>query len=414
MLYVVLGILALPLLLCYLLLRILQGKENFNSFPQKLGMSMAAAPFKRIIWFHAASIGELNSIIPLIRYLNEEWEEEAHFLVTTQTLTSAEIFTRAQLDNATHQFFPIDVAPITWAFLKKWEPSLAIFTESEIWPATIFLAHIKCPMILLNARFSERSARRWRRYAPPVLEPLLNRFSLILAGSTKDATRLSAVTTTTIECLGNLKHAAPPLSLDEDRARQLKRIAGSRKIIVASSTHPGEEAMILAAYQQLATDALLVIIPRHPKRCNEIGKLIKNSSLNYILHQGHSYADLEAEVYLVNTIGELGTFYAVADVIFVGGSLVKHGGQNVLEAAHFAKPIIVGNYTFNFADIIKTMEEAGAIKIIHNQEELLQAIETTLAEPNLATELAENAIRIATSSQDILPKTAERVSHFIS
>lgn len=353
-----------PLLPLHLRRRAARGKEIAQRIPERYGHG-AARPDGPLLWLHAASVGETVSILPLVDALAMA-EPRLHLLVTTGTVTSATLLARrlppSLADRVTHRFVPLDVPAWAGRFLDGWRPDAAAFVESELWPNLLAeAARRDIPLALVNARMSARSARWWGR-APGFARHVLSRFTLILAQGEGDAARLRALGAADVRVPGNLKFAATPLPADAAELDRLRALATGRPVWLAASTHSGEEALVLAAHRALAPrhpGLLTIIVPRHPERGAEVAGLA--AGLSVARRSLGEDPGPGTEVLVADTLGELGLFYRLARLAFVGGSLVAHGGQNPLEPARLSCPVLVGPHTWNFAEILARMEAAGGL-----------------------------------------------------
>ena len=369
------GRLAAPLLPLWLARRARRGKEFPARLGERRGIAGLARPEGKLLWLHAASVGESLSALPLLAGLREA-RPKLSVLVTTATVTSARLLAQRlggplaapDLSGALpaspwalHQLAPLDVAPWCGRFLDRWRPDAAVFVESEIWPAMLSaLRQRRIPAALVNARLSERSARRWRR-APGLAAEALSTFSVILAQSRADAARLSALAGREVTSPGNLKHAAPPLPADPAEQARLAERFGSRPVWVAASTHRGEEEAVLAAHRvALAScpDLLLILAPRHPDRGAAIAALAE--AAGFRARRRSRGEDPCGPVWIADTLGELGLWYRLSLGAFLGGSLIPHGGQNPLEPARLGLPVAFGPHTGNFAEVAAELLAAGA------------------------------------------------------
>jgi 3-deoxy-D-manno-octulosonic-acid transferase len=369
------GMVAAPLLPLWLEQRARRGKEFPARLGERRGIAGLARPAGRLLWLHAASVGESLSALPLLAALRHA-RPQISVLVTTGTVTSARLLAQrlggpeAAPDRsgampaspwALHQVAPLDVAPWCGRFLDRWRPDAAVFVESEIWPAMLSaLRQRRIPAALVNARLSERSARRWRR-APGLAAEALSTFSVILAQTRADAARLSALAGRAVTSPGNLKHAAPPLPADPAEQARLAARIGRRPVWVAASTHPGEEEEVLAAHRAaLASvpDLMLILAPRHPERGAAVAALA--AAAGFAGPRRSRGEDPDGPVWVADTLGELGLWYRLALGAFLGGSLVPHGGQNPLEPARLGLPVAFGPHTGNFAEVAAALLAAGA------------------------------------------------------
>ena len=366
--------LAAPLIPRYLARRAAQGKEQPTRLAERLGHASAPRPAGTLIWFHAASMGETMSCLTLIALLAQR--PNTTILLTTGTLTSARL--AASRAAALHQFVPLDTPAATARFLDHWRPDLAIFIESEIWPNLLTgLDHRAIPRVLLNARLSARSARSWARF-PAAASALFGGFTWIAAQSTEDAVSLRSLGITKVEMLGNLKFAAPALPDNQAARAELQSI--SADWLLAASTHEGEEAILLAAHRILRDQfpALITIIaPRHPERASAIMSLAGSLP---IARRSRSESPEPGGLYLADTLGELGLFYRLCPIAFIGGSLVPIGGHNLIEPAQRGCAVLTGPHIENFTEIAATLRAAGAL-IDVTADTLAPTLRDLLADP---------------------------------
>lgn len=392
---------AAPALPAYLRRRARRGKEVPERIAERYGEG-AARPEGRLLWLHAASVGEMLSLLPLLEALGEA-APRLRFLVTTGTRTSADLLARrlppALAPRVTHRFVPLDVPRWVARFLDGWRPDAAVFAESELWPNLIAATAARgMPLALVNARMSDRSLRWWRR-APGLAREVLAPFALVLAQTEADAARFRALGAPA-RCLGNLKYAAPPLPADVAELERLRRLLGTRPAWVAASTHPGEEAAVLQAHRRLAAahpGLLTVIVPRHPERGPEVAALAEG--LAVARRAAGEDPGALTEVLVADTLGELGLFYRLAACTFVGGSLVEHGGQNPLEPARLGCPVLLGPHVWNFAEIVDRLAAAGGLVRIAPGTDpaaaLAEAVSAMLSNPDRGRAQAEAAFGVA-------------------
>ena len=381
-----------PAIELWLKRRLARGKEDPARLPERLGRPGRERPPGRLVWLHAASVGEAMSVLPLIERLLAA-RADASVLLTTGTVTSARLMAERLPPRAAHQFAPIDRPSAVRRFLDHWRPDLAIWVESELWPNLVAeTARRGVRMALVNARLSERSFRRWRRIGWMV-RPMLSAFELALAQGEADAGRLRALGGRDVRCLGNLKSAAPPLAGDPAELASLRAAVGDRPRWLAASTHPGEEAVAAEVHRRLAPHfprLLTVIAPRHPERGGELAR-----TLGPTVARRSAGEPPDAEIYLADTMGELGLFYRLCPVVLVGGSLVPHGGQNPLEPARLGAAVLFGPHMRNFAEAEARLIAAGARRVAGG-DELATAVGDLLANPAEATRLG-GALAAATA-----------------
>ena len=401
--------LASPLLRLHLRRRAARGKEIAARLPEREGHA-AARPPGRLLWLHAASVGETQSALPLLEALAAA-DPAARFLLTTGTVTAARLL-QARLPAAlagrvSHRFAPLDVPAWVARFLEGWRPDLGVFVESELWPNLIEGAAARgIPLALVNARMSERSATLWRA-SGAAGRRLIGRFGLIAAQGAADAARFAALGAAPVTW-GNLKHAAPPLPADPAELAALRAAVGERPAWIAASTHAGEEAAALAAHRALAPriPGLLTILgPRHPERGAEVAALAEGLPL--ARRSRGEVPGPETAVLLFDTIGELGLAYRLAQAAFVGGSLVPRGGQNPLEPARLGLPVLVGPRHANFAETVAALREAGALRVLPEASALAGALSDVLTDAETRRRMAEAGLAWAGSAEGLPTRLAD-------
>jgi 3-deoxy-D-manno-octulosonic-acid transferase len=410
-----------PVLPWHLRRRAARGKELPDRIHERYGQG-AARPPGRLLWLHAASVGESVSVLPLIGALAAR-DPALNFLLTTGTVTSARLLAEriapALAPRVAHRFVPLDVPRWVARFLDGWRPDAAVFVESELWPNLVAgTAARGIPMALVNARMSARAARRWAR-APGFARRVLHPFGLVLAQTADDAARFRALGAAGATSPGNLKFAAPPLPADAAALARLAALIGDRPSWVAASTHPGEEALVIAAHRRLAADhpgLLTIIVPRHPDRGAEVAAL--GGGLALSRRSLGQDPDAATQVLLADTMGELGLWYRLARLAFVGGSLVAHGGQNPLEPARLHCPVLVGPHTWNFAAILDRMEAVGGLVRIDPGPDpsaaLAQAVAGMLTNPARRQALAQAAAMIAADQAGLPDRIAEALAPLLT
>jgi len=404
---------ASPLIDLYLKRRRRRGREDNDRFQERLGFTSLPRPEGRLAWFHAASIGEAASILSLINLILKNYPQ-IHILVTTGTVTSARLLQERLPGRAFHQYVPIDRASAVRRFLKHWQPDAAFWVESELWPHLIYETKKSgCPLILLNGRISDSSFRMWG-YFGSFAKKLLSAFSLCLAQSERDAARLTKLGAPIVKYLGNLKYDSAELGAEPKEYGKLVIAIGQRPRWLAASTHPGEEKIIMEVHSRLKKqypDLLTIIAPRHPVRGEEIAEALKKSGVKVSLRSRGEAP--ESEIYIADTIGELGIFYRLARIIFMGGSLVKHGGQNPLEPARLDTAIITGPHHKNFADIYAQMAAQGAVTIIDNARQLATVVSRLLGDDELAEELSHKALEFTEEKSGIAESYLQEIKGYL-
>lgn len=390
--------------------RLASGKEDPARLDERRGIASVARPEGALIWFHAASVGEALSILELLRRL-EENRPDLRFLVTTGTVTSAAVMGRRLPERVIHQFVPMDARAYVRRFLDHWRPDLAVWTESELWPALMIETHARAiPMVLLNARMSRKSADRWR-WLGGAARVLLGLFDHAQVQDRDTAFRLRrlGMEDTKITITGTLKEGAAALPHDEDERAQFVRLLDNRPTWLAASTHAGEEEMVLDAHRIALRSnprLLLILVPRHPDRGDEIETALQSGGWVYARRSTQGRPDRDCQVYLADTLGELGLWYRISALSFVGGSLVPIGGHNPFEPAALGSAIIHGPHVENFADIYARLGQAGAAWVVSGADDLARAVDA-LTEPDRAALMANAAWDVASAGAEVTDRAVD-------
>ena len=354
--------------------RLKRGKEHSTRLPERRGQTDIPRPAGALVWLHGASVGELVAALPLVERIRARG---LSVLVTSGTVTSANIANQRLPAGVIHQFIPLDVPGFVTRFLNHWRPSLALFVESDLWPNLIVASGQRgIPLILINGRLSERSYQRWR-LMPGLIGALLRSFDLCLVRTRDDARRYGDLGASHVTIVGNLKLDAPPLPVDEQKRAALTKALGGRPVLAAASTHPGEETLILAVHQRLRAnfqDLLTVIVPRHPERGSEIATAAVALGLRPELRSAGALPRATTDVYVCDTVGELGLVYRLAPIVFMGGSLVAHGGQNPIEAIKLGAAILHGPFIANFAEIYAALDGARGADLVGDADRLASQV----------------------------------------
>ena len=398
-LYKILSCLLSPFIRIYFYSRCMYGKDRWEDVQNHFGQPNKPRPGGELIWIHAVSIGESTAALTYIKHLKKK-NPLLNILLTTTTVTSAKILESKlkNIDGCIHQFSVADNPVWVRKFLDYWKPKQAFFLESEIWPNTVNeLCKRKIPLFLLNARLSERSFKRWS-YLKEFFSSILKKFTGILSQSELDEQRFKFFSNQNVFRIDNLKYANPPLPCNDELFSQLKKICENKKVLVAASTHKGEEEEILKAHQLLREkfDLITIIIPRHLTRIPEVIKLFEKYNLKYLLRSKISsefskseFPKIAADIVCIDTFGEVGTCFRTADVTFVGGSLVPIGGHNIYEPIVFGKPVLFGPHMGNALEVrnlilknqvgfeVKSFEDiASHCRNLFSDSEALKKIET--------------------------------------
>ncbi len=389
--YRALTALATPLAAPFLALRLRRGKEDRERLGERRGRAGLARPRGRLVWLHGASVGEAVSLLPFVERIARAG---ATALVTTGTVTSAALLARRLPAGALHQFAPLDSPFFMRRFLLHWRPDAALVAESELWPNMIVeTKRAGLPLAMINGRISERSFRRWLK-APRFIGALLAQFDLCLARSESDGERLVALGAPRVLIAGDIKYDAPALPVDRRELAELSGLTSGRQIWIAASTHEGEERIAAEAHKrfvQVFPDALTLIAPRHPERGQEILREIEAEGLVCALRSRGERPGPGTAVYICDTIGELGLFYRLAGVVFVGKSFAGGGGQNPIEPARLASAILHGPMVDNFSDAYAALDASGGAQDIDEPTLLGEALIALFADAGKLRAMARAA-----------------------
>ena len=379
--------------------RLARGKEDASRAGERWGRSALLRPDGPLVWFHAASVGESLSLLGLIGALHRA-RPDANVLVTTGTVTSAALLADRLPPCARHQFLPYDTPRAIAAFLDHWRPTVAVWAESELWPRLIHdTAARAVPMLLVNARLSAASARSWAR-ARGLARALLGRFDAVLAQDDTTAGRLAALglPADRLTVTGTLKEDAEPLACDGAELDRLRAILGPRPLWLAASTHPGEEAIVAAAHRAaFGPETLLILVPRHPGRGPALAEALSAQGWQVALRSRAEAPAPETRIYIADTLGEMGLWYRLAPVAFVGGSLVAVGGHNPYEPAALGAAILHGPHVANFAGIHARLDRAGGALEVTDAPSLAAALRR-LSAPGAPAAQAARAAAAANSA----------------
>jgi 3-deoxy-D-manno-octulosonic-acid transferase len=412
-LYRTLSFAAVPLAPVLIRQRLKQGKEDSARIDERRGMTTDVRPHGPLVWIHGASVGEVLAAAGLIERLRAL---NLRILLTSGTVTSAAVVARRFPPDVIHQYVPYDSPRYVARFLDHWQPSLALFIESDLWPNMILAgAARRLPMVLINGRMSHRSFPRWRRISGTI-GALLGRFEVCLAQSEVDAERFSALGSRNVITTGNLKLDVPAPPADTARLERLMAVTRGRPVIVAASTHPGEEEILGEMHRELAgyfPQLLTVIVPRHPNRGEAIAQLIAASGLHVSLRSHEDLPTATTDIYVADTLGELGLFYRLAPIVFMGGSLVEHGGQNPIEAIKLGAAIVHGPHVFNFTELYDALDAAGGAKEADSREVVVKQIGQWLADPAARQASVEAAGRVVDQLGGALERTLSALEPYL-
>ena len=391
----------------YLRRRARRGKEDPGRLGERFGHASVPRPDGALIWLHAASVGESLSLLPVLERLRLRLPD-ATILVTTGTVTSARLMATRLPDRVIHQFVPIDTRAAVHRFLAHWRPDLAMFVESELWPNLLCLtAERGTPVILLNGRLSAGSFRRWAGW-PHLGRALFRYFALVLAQDAVQGDRFRALGAALVETPGDLKAAVAPPPADPAALSNMRGALAGRPVWLAASTHPGEEAMVIAAHRTLMLkypSLLTLLAPRHPVRCDAVASLIGQAGLAFRRRSNDASPDDGTAVYLIDTMGELGIFYRLAPIVLVAGSLgieTPLGGHNPLEAAALGCAVLHGPDTVNSAAMTRALDDAGAAVVVDGLGGLVAALDSLLGDRPRVIAMGEAGRRVAAAQAAVI------------
>jgi 3-deoxy-D-manno-octulosonic-acid transferase len=393
--------------------RLRLGKEDPARIGERRGLSHDVRPHGPLVWIHGASVGEVlagAALIERLRALN------IRILLTSGTVTSATIVAKRFPADIIHQYVPYDSPRYVARFLDHWRPSLALFIESDLWPNLILSsAARRQPKVLINGRMSQRSFPRWRRVVGTI-SALLDKFDICLAQSSIDAERFSALGCPNVVTTGNLKLDVPAPPADPVKLERLMALTRGRAIVVAASTHPGEEELLIEAHRALARffpSLLTVIVPRHPDRGASIAQTITVAGLKAGLRSREELPTTATDIYVADTMGELGLFYRLAPIVFMGGSLAERGGQNPIEAVKLGAAVVHGPHVFNFTDVYEALDGSGGARSANDVDALVKQLGQLLADPEAREAMVAASTRVVQELGGALERTLAALEPYL-
>ena len=382
--------------------RAAHGKEDWARLNERLGISGKGRPEGRLIWVHGASVGESLSALPLI----EKLLEHATVLVTSGTVTSAAMMSQRLPKGALHQFVPLDTPSAVARFLDHWKPDAGLFVESDLWPNLILAAKARgVKLALVNARISARSAERWR-WARKSVATLLAAFDMVLAQDEEGAERFRKLGARKVEVVGSLKADAPALAADEDALEELRQAIGTRPVLLAAQTHPGEDETILPAHDLLRIrfpDLLTILVPRHTARGADL-EMLCGARAHRRRSAGEQISQQTA-IYIADTMGEMGLFYRLAPFCFLGGTLVPLGGHNVLEPAALRCAVLAGPHTGSAPRAYEAVLQAQGFGRVSSSSDIAREAERLLGDSATARAAGDAAARGAAALAGAVERT---------
>jgi len=400
-----------PLILAW---RTRRGKEEPDRRSERYGRASAPRPKGFLAWFHASSVGEANAALPVIETIAAE-RPEVRMLLTTATVTSAQLARSRLPKNVLHQYVPLDNKSYVQRFLHHWRPDLAVLVESEIWPNLVLETKGEgIPLLLINGRMSSSSFKRWRR-RPGLSRPLFSAFDLVLAQNDSLAERFAQLGVARTLDVGNLKADAPPPPADLPGKRRLAAAISGRIVWLAASTHPGEEELVAEAHKKMKQDQptlLTIIVPRHPERGKPIAEAL-GANLRVALRSEGQLPEASTDIYVADTIGELGLFYALSPIAFVGGSLIERGGQNPVEPIKLGAAVLTGPNWQNFRDSYTELLKASGCKEVGNAASLADAALGLLKDEGARKEMTRRAEAAIAAMSGALPRTLAEIEPYL-
>ena len=393
-----------------ILIRLYKKKEDRIRFVEKLGFYKKKRFNGKLVWFHGASVGEILSVVPLIEKLEND-KKIKQILVTSNTLSSSKILSNLKLKKTIHQFFPLDTNYLTQKFLNHWKPTIAIFIDSEIWPNMLTnIKKKKISLILINARITDKSFKRWKIFAQSS-KAFFQMFDICLSSSLKSKKYLQSLGAKKIKYIGNLKFTESEKDTN-NLNNKLRKFLLRKKIWCASSTHGVEEKICATVHKKLKIkykDLITIIIPRHINRTKKITEELKKFGLNVHSHDSKKKINDDTDIYLVNSFGETKSFFKICKTVFLGGSLIKHGGQNPLEAARYGCKILHGPYVWNFKEIYTLLKKYEISNKITNSNQLTLKVEKMLNNKNKYKNVE---LKIKLLGSKILKSTLEELNFY--
>ena len=390
-----------------IIIRIFRNKEDKKRFIEKFSVFSKKRVKGKLIWFHGASVGEILSVIPVIKKYEEDISVK-QILITSSTLSSSKVLLKFKFKKTIHQFYPLDHFFFTHRFLKYWRPDIAIFIDSEIWPQMFkTLDNYKIPLVLLNARITKKTFIKWMKIKK-FSELIFNKISIAYPQNLETKKFLEKLKVKKINLIGNLKFSETDNEIQDTIDHQLKSQLNNKKIWVASSTHANEEIFCAKAHIELKKkfkNLITIIIPRHVHRSKKIIPEIKNLNLKVITHSSNNRNLKDVDIYLVDTFGETKKFHKIGNSVFIGGSIVRRGGQNPLEAARYGAKILHGKNIDNFKDVYKLLKSLRISKVVNSSKKLASSINFN---PNKS-----NGNKIKKIGRIILKKTIKELDYLI-
>lgn len=367
--------LSAPLMSGYLTWRASKDHEDKERLPERKGITLTPRPHKILVWIHAVSVGEAIAALTIIQVILKTYPK-IHILLTTTTVSSANVIQKRLPKNVIHQYCPVDTPQAVTRFLNHWQPDLAIWIESELWPNLISQTQERgIPTILLNGRMSRKSFLTWKKFKG-VISPLLSRLSLCAVQSEEQASFFKILGATEVSIMGNAKGMMTPLEVNSKNYDVLKKEVGPRPLWLIASTHPGEEEIIFKTLKRLKKEhptLLTILVPRHIERANSLQKLALKEGISSARRtQTSSLKGID--LYIGDTLGEMGLFYALSPVVVMGATFVPRGGHNPIEAAQLGAFVLHGPHTFNNPQLYEILSSLNLSKCVSTEDQLISCV----------------------------------------
>lgn len=405
-----------PLLEAYLQKRRRAGKEDPLRAHERRGRPTMPRGEGRIIWVHAASVGESMSMLALINRLLELYPD-IRILMTTGTVNSAKMMADRLPPRAFHQYVPVDHPSWVNSFLDHWRPDLALWAESEFWPNILSALKTRgIPAVLVSGRVTAKSARRWKAYAPGMVRDILANFDLCIAQGQAQAHRIQELGAPKVVALATLKYAAAPLPADAEKLEAAQNNLGDRPRILWSSTHKGEEEHIVAIHAALKKEIpglLTIVVPRHPARLDEVKQLFDAAGCRVAV-RSRGDSTQNADVYIADTLGELGIFYRLCRFVVMCGSFVPMGGHNIIESAQLGCVNFTGPLVFNFETVMDDFRAHNAVVEVKEPQELVPLLLSALRHPEKYAAMGETGRQLTANRANILDDIAAQISPYLA
>lgn len=393
--------------------RLRRGKEDPERVHERKGIPSFERPDGTLIWIHGASVGEVLSMQPIVEHIRKNGFS---VLVTSGTVTAAQTVAQRMPEGTLHQYIPLDSPKFVQSFLEHWKPGLALIAESELWPNLLIeTSNRNIPIVLVNGRLSQRSFLRWQR-AEKTARALLSCFDLCLTQDNEVAERLKQLGAPRVLSTGNLKFDVSPPPADEHDMQDMKRTVHGRPLFLAASTHRGEDEAVIDAHIEVMEkipNLLTIIVPRHPERGGEIAELVQDYQLVPAMRSRNHLPDRGTHIYVADTIGELGLFFRLAPIVFMGGSLIKHGGQNPIEPAKLDNAMLHGPHVHNFANVYSELNRNRAAATVTDAHSLATSLLRLLDDPKLVRAMAEAAHATVIPLSGALNRTAKAIEPYL-